>query len=148
MNTSHGFRFRAARNAAGFSLIELMIVVAIIAILSAVAYPSYVKYVQKSRRADALSALAQTQVIFERCYAQSFSYSVACTALPIFPFASNQGFYAIALSNLTATTFTLTATPTGSQTADSRCALFSINETNQRIGLDASGTAQAECWNP
>jgi prepilin-type N-terminal cleavage/methylation domain-containing protein len=45
------------RQNSGFTLIELMIVVAIIAILATIAYPSYFGHVNKSRRADATAAL-------------------------------------------------------------------------------------------
>ena len=150
MTTSRGLSSVAARKRSGFSLFELMIVVAIVAIMSAVAYPSYLKSIQKSRRADALSTLVQTQVIFERCYAQNFSYVVSCSLLPTRAFASPQGYYTITPSRVTATAFLLTATPipTGSQAGDTRCATISINETNDRIGKDANGTLQEECWNP
>lgn len=136
------------RLATGFTLIELLIVVAIVGILSAIAYPAYTKYIQKSRRADALGTLAQTQVTFERCYAQTFSYSAACGSMPLFPIVSAQGYYSIAQSNLTATTFTLTATPTGAQAADTKCASISTTESNVRSGLDTSSAVQTECWNP
>lgn len=150
MNTARDYLLTPARRSSGFSLIELMIVVAIVAILSAVTYPSYVKYVQKSRRADALSTLAQMQVIFERCYAQNFSYLAACAALPSFPATSNQGFYDINLPSVSPTGFTLKATPKtpGVQAADTRCASISINETNLQTASDTSGTAQTECWDP
>lgn len=45
----------------GFTLIELMIVVAIVGILSAVAYPSYTEYVRRGHRADARAGLLQAQ---------------------------------------------------------------------------------------
>lgn len=135
------------RSAGGFTLIELMIVVAIIGILAAVAYPSFQSYILHSRRADALTALSQDQVIIERCYAQNFSYSQTCAALPI-PAVSPQGFYSVILTNLTATTYTLTATPTGSQIKDTQCASLIIDQANQKSATDASGNAQTVCWNP
>ncbi|PFH11994.1 type IV pilus assembly protein PilE [Collimonas sp. PA-H2] len=141
------FRF-TTRPAGGFTLIELMIVVAIVGILAAVAYPSFQSYVLHSRRADALTALSQDQVIVERCYAQNFSYSQACAALPTFPLASPQGFYSVALSNLTATTYTLSATSIGSQTKDTKCASLTVDQANQKSAQDSSGNAQTVCWNP
>jgi type IV pilus assembly protein PilE len=136
------------RAAIGFTLIELMIVMAIVGILAAVAYPSFQSYILRSRRADALTALSQEQVIVERCYSQNFSYSQTCAALPIFPVASPQGFYSVALTNLTATTYTLTATPTGSQIKDTQCASLIIDQANQKSATDTNGNAPTVCWNP
>ena len=50
----------------GFTLIELMIVVAIVGILSAIAYPSYAGYIRKGHRADARAGLLQAQQWLER----------------------------------------------------------------------------------
>ena len=136
------------RSNRGVTLIELMIVVAIVGILAAVAYPSFQSYIVRSRRADALTALSQVQVIIERCYAQNFSYSQTCVALPAFPLVSPQGFYSVGLSNLTATTYTLTATVVGSQTKDTQCASFTIDQANQKTAQNAGGNAQDLCWNP
>ena len=130
----------------GFSLIELMIVAAIGGILLAVAIPSYKTYVFKSHRADALSALAQDQTILERCYAQSFSYNGACSARPAFPHNSTQGYYSIN-AVIGAATFTLTATPIGTQVGDTTCASIRVDQANQKTAVDSSGTSQLVCWN-
>jgi type IV pilus assembly protein PilE len=58
----------------GFTLIELMIVVAVIAILSALVYPSYKEYVAKSRRAEAKTVLLSAQQWMERFYTENFRY--------------------------------------------------------------------------
>lgn len=136
------------RTKKGFSLIELMIVVVIVGILTMIAYPSYRYYVLKSRRSDALAALAQDQTILERCYAQNFSYSAACTGMPTYPHNSVQGFYSVALSNQSASTYTLTATAIGTQTGDTTCRTFVVDQANQKTASDSSGTAQTICWNP
>ena len=132
----------------GFTLIELMITVLIIAILATIAYPTYVSFLLKSRRSDALATLAQDQIILERCYAQNFSYSQTCNSLPTFPQTSAQGFYSITLSNLGATTYTLTATPIGSQTEDTTCASMIVDQANAKTAVDSSGNSQTTCWNP
>lgn len=139
------FRLLPRRPRHGFSLLELMIVVAIVAILAAIAYPSYTAYVLKSRRADALTALTQTQVMLERCYAQNFSY-IGCAGLPS---ASPQGYYSVsAVPAPTATTYTVSASPTGTQAADTTCATMSVDQTNTKLATDTGGTSQPVCWNP
>lgn len=132
----------------GYTLIELLIAMLIIGILARLAYPSYLYYLLKSRRADAITALTQDQIILERCYAQNFAYNGACGSLPAFPQNSPQGNYTITISNLGATTYTLTATPTGNQTKDTTCASFVVTQANVKTAVDNSGTSQTSCWNP
>ena len=129
----------------GFTLIELLIALAILAILITIAYPSYNQYILRSRRADAIAALSQDQILLERCYAQNFSYT-GCASLPGFPHNSTQGFYSISLSSLGSTNYSLTATPIGSQAQDTTCASMSVNQANVRTASDSSSTAQSVCW--
>jgi type IV pilus assembly protein PilE len=134
------------RRTGGFTLIEVMITVAIVAILAAVAVPSYRSYVLRSHRADAMQALSDGQAILERCYAQSFAYNATCATAPAA--TSPGGFYTVALSNQTATTYTLTATATGMQAQDTQCATFSVDQANQKLGKDTASNLQSACWHP
>src|SRR5690554_7773304 len=59
----------------GFTLLELMIVVAVVGILAAIAYPSYMDSVRKSNRADAKAALNDAAQQMQRCYTLNSSYS-------------------------------------------------------------------------
>jgi type IV pilus assembly protein PilE len=128
-------RKTSMRRAAGFTLIELMIVVAIIAILAAIALPSYIRYVQKSRRSDAYAALSQAQVTLERCYAQYFAYNnTACLANPS---TSPKNYYAMT-STVNATSFSVTATTQGAQLGDTACQSFTFTSEGIHSAKDAS----------
>jgi type IV pilus assembly protein PilE len=63
----------------GFTLIELMIVVAVVGIIAAIAYPSYMDSVRKARRTDAKSALTEAAQKLEILYARNASYSADLT---------------------------------------------------------------------
>lgn len=125
----------------GFTLIELMIVVAIVAILAAVAYPAYGRYVEQARRADGKSALLDAAQRLERCHTQTNTY-VGCT----FPAVSPDGHYTIV--NTTPTdpmAFALTATPQGVQ-ANSPCGTYTLNSIGHRdVGADAT-LHRDRCW--
>jgi type IV pilus assembly protein PilE len=113
-----------SRNAArGFTLIELMVVVAIVAIIVAIALPSYQEQVRKSRRADAARAVGQMQLDFERWRAENPSYA-DCTGVGCgsgkYPSAPSSDFYTTTPSGATATEYIITAAPTGVQAGD-RC---------------------------
>lgn len=130
----------------GFTLLELLIVLAITSILLTLAYPSYNNYVLKSHRAEALAALALDQVTLERCYEQAFRYNGTCPGLLAFPHNSTRNYYRIALSNVSATSFTLTATPIGNQALDSMCSSMSIDQANKKIAMNSAGVSQPVCW--
>lgn len=109
----------------GFTLIELMIVVAIIGIIAAIAYPSYQDSVKSSRRADAQGVLMGLANAMERHYTTNNSYLGAGTtggntgAPTIFPdeapIDGSVKYYDLTISAVTATTYTLKATPKNGQ---------------------------------
>src|SRR5450432_2489626 len=135
----------------GFTLIEMMIVIAVIGLLAAVALPSYQSSVKKARRADARSALATTAQLMERYSTEhgASGYSTATlstgagTTVVAKP-TSDNGYYALSFSNLTATAFTLSAVPQGGQASDD-CATYTLDERGVR-GLAGTTHTVAECW--
>lgn len=134
---------------AGFSLIELLIVVAIIGILVAVALPAYQNSVLAGGRAEAQSLLMEVASDQERFYSNNNSYSTNAAPLADPPQAtrtSESGRYQVGVSACAggsiANCFVATATPQGSQTDDS-CTTLTIDHTGQR---GATGDTVDNCW--
>jgi len=133
------------RRAAGFTLIELMIVVAVVAILAAVAYPSYAEHVRKSRRAQAKADLVEYTQMAERYHTVNNTYAGFVfsnnTASTQSPREGGTAHYTIGFTG-TQNTFSFTATPAGNQTKD-KCGTMSVNQANVKT---PSATTQAGCW--
>lgn len=134
----------------GFTLIEMMIVVAIMGILAAVAYPSYVRYVQKAKRSDAYVGLNDVFQRQERHFLLNRTYSSTLIGLgyssdsPTTP----EGEYTLSLSDVTQTTFTVTATPVAGKTqaSDSQCAQMSLDQRGTKSARDSNNNVSTVCW--
>ena len=134
----------------GFTLIELMIVVAILGIIAAVGYPSYLEHVKKSRRAEGMGHLLELADRMERFYSDKGTYAGATLgtgASDIFPATTDDGHYTLsfvgALDNVS---FTISATPTpkGKQNTD-KCHTFTM--TSLGVKSVSGGSLSADdCW--
>ena len=135
------------RRCAGFTLIELMIVVAVISLLAAIALPSYQDSVRKSRRADAKAALVQLAQFMERNFSLSQRYDLdsagTAIALPFTesPVDSGSKFYDLSLTAVGLSTFTLTATPKNGQAVD-----VCQNLTIDNAGTKGTSSSRTDCW--
>lgn len=132
----------------GFSLIELMIVVAIVAIIAAVALPSYTSYVQRGNRASAKAALLEAQQFMERYYAANNRYdqnnSGTAVALPtrLQTAPSESAKYDISISAVDSTSFTLIATPRAG--VNDNCGNLAL--TNTGVRTVSGSESVANCW--
>ncbi|WP_456405355.1 type IV pilin protein [Thiolapillus sp.] len=102
----------------GFTLIELMIVVAVVGILAAIAYPSYVDSVRKARRSDGTAALMNAAQKMEAYYARNAAYTGATLANTNIPATSEESYYNITINSANASSYTLRATAAGDQAND------------------------------
>jgi len=136
-------RMRPARNR-GFTLTEVMVTVVIVGILAAIALPSYKNQIQKSRRSDAKSALIGAAGQMERYMTERGTYATATLGSGgVYPSTTQNGYYTLALANLTASTYTLRATPAGAQVGDP-CG--TLTYTDQGVKGVTGSLAVSECW--
>lgn len=131
----------------GFTLIEIMIVVAIVGIISAIAIPSYQNYVEETRRSTGQADLIQVSQWMERRYSETFDYSDGGSAPTLpdkFKFSpqdrnASNAFYRISFVAISADSFTLQAEPVNGQSGDD-CGKLTLNEKGKK-DADKSG-----CW--
>jgi type IV pilus assembly protein PilE len=137
----------------GFTLVELVIVLLVAAILTAIAVPMYLNQVRESRRTDARSALLDLAGREERYFATNNAYTNNSTSLGYttagntWPQTVGSGYYTIAAPTLTAgppPTYSITATPTGTQVNDSACTSFTVTSSGQQSSTGTGSTST--CW--
>jgi type IV pilus assembly protein PilE len=133
----------------GFTIIEVMIVVVIVAILAAVAIPQYSDYMTRSKIQEATSTLLSQRVKLEQFYQDQRTYVGACAAGTVAPLPSGLKYFTITCGNLTATTYTITATGGLGGEQSMNGFVFTINEGNTRAttAVPTGWTLPAtNCW--
>lgn len=132
-----------ARRPAGFTLIELMVVLAVAAILAAIALPAYQQSVRKGRRTDAIDATAAIQQAQERWRANNVTYTADISDDLNLATTSKGGYYSLSISGATGSGYTLSATAvTGKgQDGDTGCSTLTVTVTN---GSAVQGPT--DCW--
>lgn len=126
----------------GFSLLELLIVLACIAVLVGWAWPNYQQVLQRSQRAQARTALLQAAHWLERAASANGSYPAAAD-VPASVLQAEGLRYQLSVTT-SAQSFTLTATPIGPQAGDV-CGSFTLTHTGVRSVLKAT-LSPAQCW--
>ena len=129
------------RSNRGFTLIEIMIVIAIIGIVMTIAMPSFTEYLNKGRRTEVAGLLSEQAQILERHYSKSCVYTNA-TGL-----STGNDYYSIT-PTLTDQTFLLMATrKSGTAMATDKCGDFTLTNTGVRSMVNATaGLTTKDCW--
>lgn len=148
------------RSLHGFTLIELMVVVAIVGILAAVAMPSYTSYIARANRADARTQLQQAAVFMQKFYAANDSYqtdrsgSAIATAMPAAlknsP-ADGTALYTLSIQTATDTDFELRMVPVaGGKMSTDLCGTYTLNSLGtQGVWVNNAAGSSAlrdTCW--
>lgn len=128
------------RSNRGFTLIEIMIVIAIIGIVITIGYPSLTEYVKKGRRAEVAGLLSEQAQMLERFYSKSNVYTGAVGL------SAGNDYYTIT-PTLTDQTFLLTAARKAGSMATDKCGDFTITNTGVRSIVNATaGLTTKDCW--
>ena len=155
---------RSPARIAGFTLVELMIVVAVVGVLTAIALPSYTSYIARAQRADARAQLLQVAQFMQRFYAANDRFDqdrAGTSVLSVMPTnmqkspadstamyqlnsaITSAGSYTI---TVTVSAYTLTMAPiSGTRMANDGCGAFRVNSLGVRT-ITGTGKTRDECW--
>ena len=140
----------------GFTLIELVIAIAIVGLLAAVALPAYNSSIMKGRRVDAKNAVLDLAAREEKFFATNNTYvatmaqlglNAAAGATTVAIMSGNTSYYTLSVPAQTATSYTINAAPTGTQTADA-CGTYVVDSLGSQTNFNGAGmiAASVGCW--
>lgn len=149
MNTSFScIKLQRARFCAGFTVIELMIVLVIIGLLVRIAMPTYKEYVQRSKIAEATSTLASTRILLEQYYQDNRNYGSTASACGVTPSTGKYFSYSCNWGTGGSNqSYTITATGVSSQNMSGFT--YTIDQANNQATTalpSGWGTVPATCW--
>ena len=128
----------------GFTLIELLIALLIVAIIAIVSTITYTAYARKGRRIDAINSILAISLAEESYRAKNTQYGTLSQAYDGTS-TSSEGYYNLSVSNVTASSYTITATAIGSQASDTEdntsCATLTLDMSNGTVTKTPS-----VCW--
>jgi len=130
---------------AGFTLTELMIVVAIIAIIAAIGIPAYGNYARAAKRTDATGGLSQMAQLQERFFTENNTYATTTAILGYSTVTPNTGttarsndnYWDLSVVTGTAADYQIRAVPANGH-VDTDCAVITLDSTGLR--------GPAACW--
>jgi type IV pilus assembly protein PilE len=144
---------------AGFTLVELMVVLVVATILFTVALPSYQTSIRKSRRTEAKTAVLDLAGREETLFSTTNAYSTTSASVGYgaggFPVTVGSGYYTVTVvvpnpaSPAGTPSFKVTALPVAakSQAKDTACASFSVDQLGNQSALNSAGTDNSTtCW--
>ncbi len=137
----------APRRMQGFTLMELMIVVAVVGILASVAYPAYQESGRRAKRSEARAHLLDAAARLERFYSDNNQYTADMSAAGAnIATATENGHYTILVDSVAGTnqTFRISATP--SAFADPKCDVLRLLQDGTQEVTGASSATPEDCW--